>query len=62
MLLLLDTGATNHVAGSLWRTSLKILPEVEISTRAVGGEVSASLGQITLLIDFFEATGALPRI
>ena len=30
------------------------------STRAVGGGVSASLGQGTLFIDFAEATGALP--
>ena len=33
--LLLDTGATIHVAGALWRTRLKILPGVCISTRAV---------------------------
>ena len=44
----------------LWRTRLKILPGVGISTRAVGGGVSASPGQGALLIDFAEATGALP--
>ena len=38
--LLLDTGAAIHVAGALWRTRLKILPGVGISTRAVGGGVS----------------------
>ena len=58
--LLPDTGSITHVAGSLWRTRLKILPGVEISTRAVGGGVTASLGQGTLLIDFAEAAGALP--
>ena len=58
--LLLDTGATTPVAGSLWRTRLKILSGAGISTRAVGGGVSASPGQGTLLIDFAEATGALP--
>mmetsp|Transcript_51218 Transcript_51218/g.116430 ORF Transcript_51218/g.116430 Transcript_51218/m.116430 type:complete len:176 (+) Transcript_51218:178-705(+) len=58
--LLLDTGATTHVAGSLSRTRLKNLPGVGISTRAVGGGVSASLGQGTLLINFSEATGTLP--
>ena len=58
--LLLDTGATIHVAGSLWRTRLKVLPGVGISTRAVGGGVSASPGQGTFIIDFAEATGALP--
>ena len=58
--LLLDTGTTIHVAGSLWRTRLKIFPGVGISTRAVGGGMSASPGQGTLLIDFAEATGALP--
>ena len=60
--LLLDTGATTHVAAALWRTRLKILPSVGISTRADGGGVSASPGQGTPLIDFSEATGALPWI
>ena len=60
MPLLLDAGATTHVASSLWRTGLKLLPGVGISTRAVGGGVSASLGQGTPLIDFAEATGAPP--
>ena len=39
--LLLDTGATTHVAGALWRTRLKILPGMGISTRAVGGGPSS---------------------
>ena len=58
--LLLDTGATTHVAGFLWRTRPKVSSGVGISTRTAGGGVSASLGQGTLLIDFSEATGALP--
>lgn len=60
MPLLLDAGATTHVASSLWRTGLKLLPGVGISTRAVGGGVSASLGQGTLLISFEGAVSALP--
>ena len=59
MALLVDIGAAIHVAGALWRTRPKILPGVDISTCAVGGRVSDSLGQGTLLIDFAEATGAL---
>ena len=59
MALLVDIGAAIHVAGALWWTRPKILPCVDISTRAVGVRVSASLGQGTLLIDFAEATGAL---
>ena len=59
--LLLGTGATIHVAGSLWHNRLKILPGVGISTRAVGGGVTTSLGQGTHLIDLAEATGALAR-
>ena len=58
--LLIDTGATTHVASALRRTRLKIFPGVGIFARAVGGGVSASPGKGTLLIDFFEATGALP--
>ena len=57
--LLLDTGASIHVAGALWRTRLNVLPGVGISVRAVGGGASASLGQSTLLVDFAEATGGL---
>ena len=57
----IDTGATTHVAGALWRTRLKILPGVCISIRAVGGGVSASLRQGTIPIYFAEAAGALPK-
>ena len=57
---LIDTGATIHVAGALWRALLKTLPGVGLFTRALGGGVSASPGQGTLLIDFAEAAGALP--
>ena len=45
--LLIDTGATLHVAGYARRKRLKVLPGVGISNRAVGGGVSASLGQGT---------------
>ena len=60
VLLLLDTGTAIFFASFLWRTRLKMFPGVGISTRAVGGGVSASLGQGTLLIHFAEATSALP--
>ena len=59
--LLAGTGAATHVAGALWRTRLKILPGVGSSFRAVGGGVYPSLRQGALLIDFAEATGALPK-
>ena len=59
--LLLETGATIHVAGALWQTRLRILPGVGISARAVEGGVSASPGQGALLIDFAEATDAPPN-
>lgn len=58
--LLVGTGTAIHVAGALWRTRLKTPPSICVSTRAVGGGVSASLGQAALLIDFTEATGVLP--
>ena len=58
--LLLDTGAAIYIAGSLWRTRLKILPGVGISIRAVGGGLFACPAQGTFFIDFAEATGALP--
>ena len=56
MPLLLDTGATTHVAGSLWRIRL---PRAGISSRVVGGGVSASPDQGTLLITFADAVSAL---
>ena len=43
--LLIDTGATTHVAGGRWDTRLNLLPGVGISARTVGGGVSASLGR-----------------
>ena len=49
--LLIDTGATNHVAGGRWDTHLNLLPEVGISARKVGRGVSASLGSGLLELD-----------
>ena len=50
---LIDTGATIHVAGALWRTRLALLP-------GVGGRVPASLGRCTLELDFHESTSPPP--
>ena len=49
--LLIDTGATTHVAGGRWYTRLNLLPGVGISARTVGGRVSASLGRGLLELD-----------
>ena len=45
--ILVDTGATIHVAGAFWATRLSLLPGVGISDRTVRGGVSASLGRGT---------------
>lgn len=56
--ILIDTGATTHVAGARWATRLSLLPGVGISARNVGGGVSASLGRGTLELDL--RVGASP--
>ena len=55
---LIDTGATTHVAGALWGARLAHLPGVKISGRTVGEGVSAGLGRGTPELHFRE--GASP--
>ena len=53
--LLIDTGATIHVAGHGWHEHLGLLPGVGMSARTVGGGVSASLGRGLLELDLRRA-------
>ena len=56
--LLIDTGATIHVAGGRWDTRSNLFPGVGISARTVGGGVSVSLGRVLLELDL--RAGASP--
>ena len=59
--LLIDTGATIHVAGHGWHEHLGLLPGVGMSARTVGGGVSASLGRGLLELDLQAGTGPPAR-
>ena len=54
--LLIDTGATIHVAGQCWDTRLNFLPGVGMSARTVGGGLSADLGRGLLKLDLRACT------
>ena len=59
--LLIDTGATIHIAGNGWDAHLNPLPGVGMSARAVGGGVSVSLGRGLLELDLRAGTGSPTR-